>query len=146
MGAVPPMSEPEPRGPESGEPIAAYKALLRDIIDRRPSGTRRRLAEALGKNPSFISQITNPAYPTPIPAGDVELILELCHFSPDERARFLSAYAAAHPRRAAGAASRPKLRPLTLNVPDLGSGRRNAEFDRAVQDFVARLAKLIDPD
>ena len=139
------MSQPE-RVPEPGELIAAYKALLRDVIDRRPSGTRRRLAEALGKNPSFISQITNPAYPTPIPAGDVEVILELCHFSPDERGRFLEAYAGAHPRRGGGGSSRPKARPLTLNAPDLGSARRNAEFDRAVQDFIARLAKLIEPD
>lgn len=139
------MSQPE-RVPEPGELIASYKTLLRDVIDRRPSGTRRRLAEALGKNPSFISQITNPAYPTPIPAGDVEVILELCHFSPDERTRFLEAYGGAHPRRGGGGSSRPKARQLTLNAPDLGSARRNAEFDRAVQDFVARLAKLIEPD
>ena len=140
------MSKSVERGIEPAEHIAAYKTLLRDVIDRRPSGTRRRLAEALGKNPSFISQITNTAYPTPIPAGDVEVILELCHFSPDERARFLEAYAGAHPRRGSGAASRPRVRPRTLNMPDLGSTRRNAEFDRAVQDFIARLAKLIDPD
>jgi len=43
--------------------IAAYKAILRDVLDKRPSGMRQRLAEALGKNRSFITQIANPAYP-----------------------------------------------------------------------------------
>ncbi|MEJ8569940.1 hypothetical protein [Microbaculum marinum] len=130
--------------PEPVEGIVEYKSLLRDVIDRRPSGTRRRLAEAIGKNPSFVSQITNPAYPTPIPAGDVEAILELCHFSPEERTRFLEAYANAHPRRVGGRRSRPAVRSLTLKVPDLGAVGRNVEFDRAVQDFVTRLGRLMD--
>lgn len=140
------MSLTERRDAEPGEWIVAYKTLLRDVIDRRPSGTRRRLAEALGKNPSFISQITNPTYPTPIPAGDVDAILDLCHVSPDERARFLDAYSKAHPRRAAAGARRPRSRTLALTVPDLGSAQRNIEFDRAVQDFVARLGKLMGQD
>lgn len=138
------MSSAERRDIEPGTWIVEYKSLLRDVIDRRPSGTRRRLAEAIGKNPSFISQITNPAYPTPIPAGDVDTILELCHFSPEERTRFLEAYAKAHPRRVAGGRGRPVSRSLTLTVPDLGTAGRNAEFDRAVQDFVARLGRLMD--
>ena len=49
--------------------VAAYKRLLAAILERRPSGTRQRLAAALAKNRSFVSQITNPAYPTPIPAS-----------------------------------------------------------------------------
>ena len=40
--------------------VAAYKRILADVLDRRPSGTRQRLAAALGKNRSFVSQITNP--------------------------------------------------------------------------------------
>ncbi len=40
----------------------AYKAILAQIIDDRPSGTRQRLAAALGKHRSFVTQITSPAY------------------------------------------------------------------------------------
>jgi hypothetical protein len=138
------MKSSDRRDGEPGAWIVEYKSLLRDVIDRRPSGTRRRLADAIGKNPSFISQITNPAYPTPIPAGDVETILELCHFSPEERSHFLDAYAKAHPRRVSGARGRPVSRSLKLTVPDLGTAGRNAEFDRAVQDFIARLGRVMD--
>ena len=33
-------------------PIAAYKAILRGYIDRRPAGMRARIADALGKHTS----------------------------------------------------------------------------------------------
>ena len=72
----------------SEEAVARYKAILQRVMDNRPSGTRQRLAGALGKNRSFISQITNPAYATPIPARHLETIFEICHFSPDERRGF----------------------------------------------------------
>src|SRR4030088_18664 len=71
--------------------IAAYKAILRDVLDRRPSGIRQRLAEALGKNRSFITQIANPAYQTPVVAQHVQPIIQVCHFSVPERDRFLHA-------------------------------------------------------
>src|SRR5262245_41606321 len=80
-------------------PVAAYKRVLQQVLDRRPSGMRQRLAEALGKNRSFISQISNPVYPTPIPAQHVERIFEICHFSKEEKKLFLAAYRRAHPRR-----------------------------------------------
>src|ERR1700682_4742641 len=95
----------------SQELIAAYKAILRDVLDRRPSGMRQRLAEALGKNRSFITQIANPAYQTPIPAQHVQPIIQICHFSVQERDRFLEAYQTAHPRRL-----------LLLEVREWGSG------------------------
>ena len=41
--------------------VADYKAILRRVLDNRPSGTRLKLAAALGKNRSFVTQITNPA-------------------------------------------------------------------------------------
>ena len=89
-----------PAKPEAGAPtVAAYKRVLQDVLERRPSGMRQRLAVALGKNRSFISQISNPTYPTPIPAQHVEAIFEICHFSPPERERFLDAYRQAHPQR-----------------------------------------------
>ncbi len=45
--------------------IIAYKSILAQIIDNRPSGTRQRLATALGKHRSFVTQITSPTYATP---------------------------------------------------------------------------------
>ena len=81
----------QPAPENSQELIAAYKAILRDILDRRPSGMRQRLAEALGKNRSFITQIANPAYQTPIPAQHVHAIIQVCHFSVQEKERFLAA-------------------------------------------------------
>ena len=61
--------------------VAEYKAILKAVLESRPSGMRQRLAEAIGKNRSFVSQISNPAYQVPIPARHVALIFEICHFS-----------------------------------------------------------------
>ena len=133
----------EGEGAGSGDDLVAdYKRLLRGVLDNRPSGTRQRLAEAIGKNRSFISQITNPAYPTPIPAEHVERILDLCHFSGRERQQFLDAYQRAHPRRFRGLGPGEGTRSLTLSVPDLGSDERNREFDQAISDVVRRLGRL----
>ena len=55
--------------------VAEYKRILLRVLDLRPSGTRQRLADALGENRSFVSQITNPAYPVPIPPRHVEIDL-----------------------------------------------------------------------
>ena len=133
---------PEPTTSE--EAVAGYKAILQRVIANRPSGTRQRLAGALGKNRSFISQITNPAYATPIPARHVETILEICHFSPDDRKLFLEAYGQAHPRRIAVGETERRVRPHTIYLPDLGDGERNQELDRIVSEFVQQLTRLID--
>ena len=45
------------------------------VLEPRPSGTRQRLADALGKNRSFVTQITSPAYDTPIPARHLSTIV-----------------------------------------------------------------------
>ena len=82
-----------------GETVADYKRLLQIVCDNRPSGTRGRLAVALGTNRSFVSQLVNPAYAMPIPAQHLETIFEICHFSPADRAAFLAVYDNAHPGR-----------------------------------------------
>lgn len=133
---------PEPGSSE--EAVARYKAILRRVIDNRPSGTRQRLAVALGKNRSFVSQITSPVYATPIPARHVETIFEICHFSPDDRGAFLDAYTAAHPRRLNAERSERRVRSHTIYLPDLGDDEKNQELDRAVSDFVQRLAQIMD--
>jgi hypothetical protein len=64
---------------ETGEsPVARYKRILHACLEQRPSGARQRLATALGKHKSFITPITNPAYPVPIPAKDVAIVLQIC--------------------------------------------------------------------
>lgn len=133
-----------PEATSSEEAVARYKAVLQHVIDNRPSGTRQRLAGALGKNRSFVSQITSPAYATPIPARHVETIFEICHFSPDDRQAFLDAYALAHPRRLNAERQDRRVRPHTIYLPDLGDDEKNQELDRTVGEFVQRLAKLID--
>lgn len=142
---------PSRRPKQTPAAITAYKTILRDALDRRPSGMRKRLAEALGKNRSFVSQIANPAYPTPIPPGHIDAILDICHFSPTERIGFLTAYANAHPRRAATrpepheSAAAARTRTLSLRVPDFGDEAKNRDFDRMLQDLAARIARLAEP-
>jgi hypothetical protein len=136
------MGAAEPQDPAAL--VAGYKAVLREVLERRPSGMRQRLAEALGTTRSFVSQITNPAYATPIPAPYVATILEVCHFSEAERARFTLAYRRAHPRRPAPAGPEPgRTRTLTLTVPDFEGEGQNAEFDAMLVDLVARLRRIV---
>jgi hypothetical protein len=125
-------------------PVAAYKKILRAVLDRRPSGMRQRLAEALEKNRSFISQISNPIYPTPIPAQHVDAILDICHFSKAERAAFLAAYERAHPRRARHPHDVHRWRVVTLRVPDFNDADRNQQLDRLLHDMATRLGRLVE--
>jgi hypothetical protein len=141
------MTDPARVAEESGEElVAGYKAILAAVLDRRPSGTRQRLAAALGKNRSFITQISNPAYATPIPSNHVDIIFEICHFSPEERRQFIEAYGRAHPRRPALAADPHKLKPHTIYLPDLGDDERNARLHTLVADFVRQVARIFESD
>lgn len=124
------------------EAIRDYKGILSAILDQRPSGTRQRLADALGKHRSFITQITSAAYSTPIPARHLPLIFSVCHFSAGERAAFLEAYRAAHPGKAPPVSGLRKTRHLSLTVPDLGDDRQNAALDRAINDFIHRITSI----
>jgi len=130
----------------AADPVAEYKQILQSVLERRPSGTRQRLAIALGKNRSFVSQIASPTYPVPIPAQHVDAIFEICHFSLAERAAFQAAYARAHPGRLRGQGTSPRMRTLTLSLPDLGDADRNRQMDEMMADFARRLARLVgDP-
>jgi hypothetical protein len=122
--------------------VAAYKAILQEVLDARPSGMRQRLAEVLGKNRSFISQISNPAYAVPIPVQHVERIVEVCHFSPREKERFLTAYRKAHPRRLQILKDEQQ-RTHTITLPDLGSDARNGQLDAIVTAFAEQVARLL---
>jgi hypothetical protein len=113
-------SEPET---ELIEAVAEYKGILASVLDQRPSGTRQRLAAALAKNRSFISQISNPTYPTPIPANHIDVIFEICHFSTHTDAQHLKAH--------------------TVYLPDLGDEARNEQLHSVVSDFVRQIARVM---
>jgi hypothetical protein len=130
---------------QAARAVAEYKRIFREILDLRPSGMRIRLAHAMGKNRSFISQISNPAYPVPIPVQHLNTIFEVCRFPSAAKAAFLDAYARAHPRRAARLAEVPHERTIVLHVPDSGSRKRNEQIDALLQEFARRwVAILLD--
>ena len=137
------MDEPEKDpGTAAEEAIRAYKTVLSAVIDQRPSGMRQRLADALGKHRSFVTQICSPAYSIPIPSKHLPQIFSVCHFSAAEREHFLSAYREAHPGKTPPAGGVRKTRHLSLTVPDLGDEKQNAALDRAVNDFIQRITSI----
>jgi hypothetical protein len=137
------MAELKPER-ERADSVGAYKGVLKRVLDTRPSGTRHRLAIALGKNRSFISQIANPVYAVPIPVQHLETIFEICHFTAADRREFLAAYAEAHPRRLGVVRKAAGTRKLTLTVPDLGDPRRNRLLDETIAEIARRLARFSD--
>ena len=126
--------------------VAEYKRIFKEVLDSRPSGMRIRLAHAMGKNRSFVSQISNPAYPVPVPVQHLNTIFEVCHFPPAAKQAFLRAYARAHPRRLGHLARTPRDRSLTLHLPDLGSPRRNGKVDALLQEFARRLTAILQEE
>jgi hypothetical protein len=137
------MAELKPER-ERIDSVGAYKGVLKRVLDTRPSGTRHRLAIALGKNRSFISQIANPVYAVPIPVQHLETIFEICHFTAADRREFLAAYAEAHPRRLDLVRKAAGTRKLVLTVPDLGDARRNRLLDETIAEIARRVARFSD--
>jgi hypothetical protein len=131
---------------DRADTVGTYKAVLKRVLDTRPSGTRHRLAIALGKNRSFISQIASPVYTVPIPVQHLETIFEICHFTATDRREFLAAYAEAHPRRLDVVRKPAGTRKLTLTVPDLGDARRNRLLDETIAEIARRLARFTDEE
>ena len=124
--------------------VADYKRTLQQVLENRPAGTRLRLAEALGKNRSFISQITNPNYSVPIPAAHLDRMFEICHFLAGEKARFMEAYRRAHPHRAPSKSDDARWREIVLRVPDLRDPGKNKQIDEMLKDMLARVIRLVD--
>ena len=137
------------KAPDAG-PIAAYKTILRDAIDRRPAGMRARIADALGKHKSFVSQLSNPIYPMPVPARHIETIFEICHFSPEERRAFLKAYERAHPNASASAepgqetAALGRRKMISLEVPELRDARKQRALESLLRELADRVADLLE--
>ena len=107
---------------------------------------RIRLAHAMGKNRSFVSQISNPSYPVPVPVQHLATIFDVCHFPPSAREAFLRAYARAHPRRIGHLTKTPRDRSITLHLPDLGSAKRNGKVDALLQEFARRLITILQDE
>jgi hypothetical protein len=125
------------------EALAAYKVILRDVLDARPSGTRQRLAIALGKNRSFVTQMANAASLVPVPAQHLPTIFELCRFSHVQREAFLAAYHVAHPRRLMSEIAPPHMRAVTLYVPDFGDTRKNRMLDNLLIEIAKNVAQML---
>lgn len=132
-------------GRAKDELVAAYKTILRSYIDLRPSGIRLKIAEALGKHKSFVSQITNPTYKVPLPARHVGTIFEICHFSPEERQTFLAAYRAAHPNQSRSVRENNpsgSTHVLHIQVPAFGDSETQREVEETIRQFANRVIGL----
>ena len=132
--------------PGEDSAVAEYKRIFKEVLDSRPSGMRIRLAHAMGKNRSFVSQISNPAYPVPIPVQHLNTIFDVCHFPPAAKEAFLRAYARAHPRRLAGwrklrASGRSRCICRISEAP-----RRNGQLDALLQEFARRLIAILQDE
>lgn len=128
-------------------PVAYYKLILNTFLDRRPPGIRQVLADAIGKDRSFISQISNAAYAVPIPARHVRPICTVCQFTPEEEQVFVRSYLAAHPDRAAdiyGVARRDGgVNRLEVVVPALDSEEQRQRLEGLVQGMAREVADLV---
>ena len=136
------------------ERIAAYKTTLRRLIDQRPSGIRRKIAEVTGTHKSFISQITNPSDATPLPARHIDTIFAVCHLSPEEQQAFLKEYHSAHSAHSAHSghaghaeprnAPQRNTRTLHLQVPVMQNKRKQKALESLIRDTVRRLCELVE--
>lgn len=125
--------------------ISAYKAILRKLIDQRPSGIRQKIAEVTGTHKSFISQITKPSDSTPLPSRHLEAIFGVCHLSPEERRSFLDKYYLAHPEyEELKQKPERKTKTVHVQVPVLASERKQRELEALIRDTVQRICEIIE--
>ncbi len=125
--------------------IAEYKALLRDYIDRRPSGTRQKLAEAFGTHKSFISQITNPNYRVPLPAQHIPALFKVCRLNAQEQRAFMEIYARAHPGQYGAIEDLASLEKdvVRIPLPQFEHPELRQQVEQIVKDFAERVATLV---
>jgi nitroreductase len=129
------------------ELVAAYKRLLQEYIDRRPSGLRLKIAKAIGKHRSFVSQITNPVYPIPVPARHLEAIFRICHLAPEEKQAFMAAYEAAHPHHPRTEPRGPRKsrerRVVEIELPIVDDPEIEREMDELLRQVARQIEKLV---
>jgi hypothetical protein len=139
--------KPNPAPASRDELVAAYKRLLQEYIDRRPSGLRLKVAKAIGKHRSFVSQITNPIYPIPVPARHLEAIFRICHLAPEEKQAFLAAYETAHPNHPRAEPRSPRKsrekRIVEIELPILDDPEMEREMDELLRQVARQIEKLV---
>ncbi len=137
------MTNPAPLAKPSS--VSDYKQILREYINKRPSGLRGKIALVLGTHKSFISQITNPNDPTAIPARHVEPIIATCNLSTEEKETFLDAYNRAHPSTSVQdfPADEEDFRNIIVRVPVLKDPKKQEVVELLIQDTVRRIFNLI---
>jgi hypothetical protein len=130
---------------EHVDPLVAYKTYLREAVARRPSGTRQKLASALGTHPSFVSQITNPALKVPLPAQHIPALFQACHFTPEEQSRFLDLYKQAHPSQAAAIEelAEGERNVVKIVLPQFDSPKTRAEVETMIREYADRLIGFV---
>ncbi|WP_111346083.1 hypothetical protein [Acuticoccus sediminis] len=126
------------------DPVAQYKRLLKAALERRPSGTRQKLAEAIGTHKSFISQVTNPAYRVPLPAQHIPTLFRVCHFGPEEKRAFLEAYRIAHPGQAGAIEELARIDAdvLRIPMPYFSDPATRRDVEELIRDFAERVIAL----
>lgn len=124
--------------------LSSYKTLLRELIDRRPSGTRQRLAEAMGTHKSFISQVINHKHRVPLPAQHIPALFRTCHFTEQEQRLFLDLYRQAHPTQATGLDDFTDVERnvLRIHLPDFDDGETAAEVETTIREVADRIIRL----
>jgi hypothetical protein len=129
----------------TSEAIMEYKALLREYIDRRPSGTRQKLAEAFGTHKSFISQIINPNYRVPLPAQHIPALFKVCHLNPHEQRAFLEVYARAHPGQYGAIEDLAAFEKdvVRIPLPHFKDPDRRQQVEQLIRDFAERVIALL---
>jgi hypothetical protein len=125
-------------------PVRRYKILLQTFLQRRGPGVRQAIADAIGTNRSFVSQMTSPAYDVPVPARHVRTISEIVKLTAEEERIFVEAYLEAHPDRAAEVLRetlwRRGSRELTISLPLLASTRAQRRLESLIERLAAELA------
>lgn len=138
----------EPSSSQTREELVAnYKRILQEYINRRPSGTRIKIATALNKNKSFVSQITNPSYAIPVPATHLGAIFDICRFSTKERETFLRAYTEAHPnyqyRVENLQTGKSGTRQVVVEVPCLDDPEKQRQAEEMIRSFADQVFALL---
>lgn len=139
------MDNPETDANSVDEKIAAYKILLREYLDRRPSGIRKKISSAINTHRSFISQVANPNYRVPLPAQYVPVLMDVCHFTAEEQETFLKAYSLAHPGQAlfARAAIRGDYKSTSIDLSEIEDEQTRIAVSRAIREMADGMIKLV---
>lgn len=129
---------------DSQMPVRRYKLLLQSLLQRRRRGIGQAIADATGTNPSFVSQITSPAYDVPLPVQHLRTIMDTAGFSSNEEWMLIEAYLQAHPERADELLDRSRphsdSRTIEITVPVLSSERAQRHLEAAIERMAAEFA------